>query len=122
MFKITACLTMATLVNMGFATDKALAQLSPQQCHNAHVQIFNAYIGSGIPNNPSAAQRLQNEMMKTTRQFYAEYPECEENINYGSSTNTNWRSNDRDRRHLEYMREYSNQQVENFKNIMDLME
>lgn len=124
MFKLTTYLTMATLVNLCLTTDRALAQLSPQQCHDVHVQIFNSYIGSGIPSNPEAAQGLHDEMMNTTRQFYAEYPECEENIGSGGSAGADWESQqeERDQRHLENMREYSEQQVENFQNLMDMME
>lgn len=116
---------MATLVNLAFTTDKALAQLSPQQCQNIHVQIFNAYLGNGIPTDPHAMQRIKLEMLNTTRQFYNEYPECEEEIYFEGAADTSWQmqyNNYRNQNQMEFMKKYSEIQSEILREVIDLME
>lgn len=124
MLKTTTCLTIATLINLGTFASKASAQLTPQQCHNAHIQIFHAHFGSGIPSNPLAAQNLHNQMLNTTQQFYAVHPECAENIDFDGAARANWGiegAMERDRRHMEFMQDYVEEQRKRGSEIMELL-
>ena len=107
-------MAITSLFNFGFSTNQALAQLTPQQCANDLNQILGAHLNGNIS---------QREFAAIANQHHYEHPECSQYVSGSGITPEQLEMQRiRNRQHLEYMEQYSEQQVEKMEKFFEKME
>jgi hypothetical protein len=113
MYKIFTIFAITASVNFSLGTSQVLAQLTPQQCNNDLNQILSAHLSGNIS---------QGEFTTIANQHHDEHPECSEYVSGSQITPEQLElQRMRNLQHLEHMRQFGEQQVENYKRNAELM-
>ena len=106
-------IAIVTSVSLVLPASKVLAQLTPQQCANDVNQVMNALTRGRIS---------QQEFVRIANRHHRNHPECGRYVSGSRITPQQLEmQRRRDRQHLQHMKQIGDQQVENYRQFVEMM-